>query len=62
MGGSPGEVREVPVTKVKQRKGCRITCYVGKAEEGLENELWCRWSAYAVGEATEGLYSELWRR
>ena len=38
MGGSPGEVREVPVTWVKQRKGCRMTCDVGEAAEGLENE------------------------
>ena len=39
MGSSPGEVREVPVTLVKQRKGCRMTCDVGEAAEGLENEL-----------------------
>ena len=55
MGGSSGEVREVPVTWVKQRKGCRMTSDVGEAVEGLENELWRRWSAYDVGEATEGL-------
>ena len=35
---------------------------VGKAAEGLENELWRRWSAYDVGEATEGLENELWRK
>ena len=51
MGGSPGEVREVPVTSVKQQKGCGID----EAAEGLENEFWRRWSAYDVGEVTEGL-------
>ena len=35
----PGEVREVPVSSVKQRKGCRMTCDIGEAAEGLENEL-----------------------
>ena len=32
--------------------------------EGLENELWRRWSAYDVGEVTESLenQNELWRR
>ena len=55
MGGSPGEVRDVHVTQVKQRKGCRMSCDVGEAAEGLENELWRRWSEYDVGEATEGL-------
>ena len=30
-GGSPGNVGEVPVTYVKQRKGCRMSCDVGKA-------------------------------
>ena len=39
MGGSPGDVCEVPMTYVKQRKGCRMSCDVGKAAEGLENEL-----------------------
>ena len=29
---------------MKQRKGWRMSCDVGKATEGLENELWCRWS------------------
>ena len=33
------DVREVPVTEVKQRKGCRMSCDVGKAAEGLENEV-----------------------
>ena len=61
MGGSPGKVREVPVTKVKQRKSCKMTCDEGEAVEGLENELWRSWSAYDVGEATEGLENELWR-
>ena len=35
---------------MKQRKGWRISCDVGKAAEGLENELWCRWSDGKVGE------------
>ena len=52
MGGSPGELSEELVTKkqkkgwrmncdveMKQRKGWRISCDVGKATEGLENEL-----------------------
>ena len=39
MGGSPGDAGEMPMTYVKQRKGCRMTCDVGKAAEGLENEL-----------------------
>ena len=55
MDGSLGEVREVPVTYVMQWKGCNMTCDVGKAAEGLGNELWRMWSAYDVGEATEGL-------
>ena len=28
---------------MKQRKGWRMSCDVGKAREGLENELWRRW-------------------
>ena len=32
-------VGEVPTKLVKQRKGCRMSCGVGKAVEGLENEL-----------------------
>ena len=55
MGGSPGDVGEVPITYVKQRNGCRTSCGVGEAAEGLENELWSRWSVYDVGEATERL-------
>ena len=39
MGGSPGDVDEMPMTLVKQLKGCRMSCDVGKAAEGLENEL-----------------------
>ena len=38
MGVSPGDVGEVPMTYVKQRTGCRMSCDVGKAAEGLENE------------------------
>ena len=32
MGGMPGEV---PVMQVKQQKGCRMSCDVGEATEGL---------------------------
>ena len=39
MGGSPSGVDEVPVTYVKQRKGCRMSCDVGQATEELEIEL-----------------------
>ena len=39
MGGSPGEVHEVPVKYVKQRKDCRMTCDVGEVKEVLENEV-----------------------
>ena len=49
IGGSPGDVGEVPITQVKQRKGCRMSCDVDKAAEGLENELWCRWSDTRIG-------------
>ena len=52
-----------------------MSCDVGKATEGLENELWNRWSdgkvgewaelikwrICDVGEAKEGLENELWR-
>ena len=31
MGGSPGDVGEVPMTEVKQRKGCRMSFDVDKA-------------------------------
>ena len=41
MGGSPGDVSEEPVTLEKRSKGWRMSCDVGKAKEGLENEL-CR--------------------
>ena len=43
-------------------------CDAGEAKEGLDNELWRRWSNGRVGElrcdvgkATEGLENELWR-
>ena len=35
---------------MKQRKGWRMSCDVVKATEGLENELWRRWSGGKVGE------------
>ena len=78
MGSSPGDLSEEPVTYEKRKKGYRISCDVGKATKGLENELWRRWSggnvgewalarwikwrACDVGEAKEGLENELWRR
>ena len=49
MGGSPGEE---PVSQEKRKKGWRMSCDVGEATEGLENEL-------DVGEAKEGLENEL---
>ena len=56
MGGSRGDVKWK-------------ACDVGEAKEGLENELWRRWSngrvgewAVSVGKATEELENELWRR
>ena len=39
MGSTPGDVDEVPITYVKQRNGCRTSCDVGEAAEGLENEM-----------------------
>ena len=40
---------------MKRRKGCRMSCDVGEAKEGLENELW-------RGKAKKWLKTELWRR
>ena len=39
MGDSPGALSEELVTWEKQKKGWRMNCDVGKATEGLENEL-----------------------
>ena len=39
MDGSPGDVSEEPVTYEKGKKGWRMSCDVGEATEGLENEL-----------------------
>ena len=36
-----------------KRKGCRMSCHVSKAAEGLDNELWRRWSDGKVGEWAE---------
>ena len=36
---SAGDVSEEPVMQGKQKKGWRMSCYVGEAIEGLENEL-----------------------
>ena len=52
MGGSPGEVREVPVTWVKQWMGCRMTCDVDEVAEGFR-------MSCGVDEAAEGLENEL---
>ena len=61
MGGSPGDVREEPVTLEKRKKGWKMSCDVGKATEGLENELWRRWSDEKVGEWPELILSLLLR-
>ena len=50
MGGSPGDVGEVPVTYVKQRKGYKMSCDVGEANEVLKNEVWRRWTDIRVVE------------
>ena len=50
MGGSPGDVSEEPVLWEKRKKGWRMSCDVGEATKGLENELWRRWSDEKVGE------------
>ena len=39
MGGSPRDVSEEPVTWEKRKKGWRMSCDIGEAVEGLENEL-----------------------
>ena len=39
MGGLPGDVNEDCVTLEKQKKGWRMSCDVGEATEGLENDL-----------------------
>ena len=39
MGVSPGDVSEEPVNYEKRNKGCRMSCDVGEATEGLDNEL-----------------------
>ena len=39
MGGSTEDVSEEHVTYEKRKKGLRISCDVGEATEGLENEL-----------------------
>ena len=39
MDGSPGDISEEPVMQEKGKKGWRISCDVGEATEGLENEL-----------------------
>ena len=66
MGGSSDDVSEEPVHRrserrvgvwavayVKQWKGWRMSCDIGKATEGLENERWRRWSDGNVGEWAE---------
>ena len=39
MGGSPGDVSEEQVTYEKRKMSWRMSCEVGEATEGLENEL-----------------------
>ena len=39
MGGRPGDVSENPVRQEKRKKGSKMSCDVGEATEGLENEL-----------------------
>ena len=39
VGGSPSDVSEEPVTQEKRKKGWRMSCDVGHASKGLENEL-----------------------
>ena len=39
MGSSPGDLSEEPVTYEKRKKGWRMSCDIGEAMEGLENEL-----------------------
>ena len=39
MGGSLGDVHEEPVTQEKRNNGWIMSCGVGEATEGLENEL-----------------------
>ena len=36
--GSPGDVGEEHAMYVKRRKGCGMSCDVGEATKGLENE------------------------
>ena len=62
MGGSPGDVGQVPVTKVKQREGCRMSCDVGEATEGLENELWHGWSDEGLENEAEHGRLARWRK
>ena len=38
-GRSPGELSEELVTQEKRNKGWRMSCDVGEATEGFENEL-----------------------
>ena len=52
MSGSPGELSEELLTKVKRKEGWRMNCDVGEATEGLK-------MSCDVGKATEGLENEL---
>ena len=38
MGSSPGDVSEEPMMG-EAKGGCRMSCDIGEATEGLENEL-----------------------
>ena len=39
MGGLPGDISEEPVMQEKRKKGWRMSCDLGEATEGLENQL-----------------------
>ena len=39
MGGSSGELSEELMMQEKRKKGWRMSCDVGEATEGLENDL-----------------------
>ena len=54
---SKRRVGEWAVMYVKQQKGWRMSCDVGKATEGLEIKLWRRWSDRKLGEWPHSSFS-----
>ena len=50
MGGSPGDVGEVPMTLVKQRNGCRMSCD-GTAHSPTLTSLHLRYSSFSIPSA-----------